>query len=187
MSASSKSVAYRHLLVAYEGTSEGDQAVVAADLLAQRDQARLTIVVVVELERRLLLVTRLPRGTSAWNDVLLDEARAPTSSGRRAWWRHRRNSRCSSVPLAAHFLRAQRNSTVTRSCSHRGREAGSGGCCHATRRRPYGGVRLARFYNLADAGLVSRDGAKCRLAVTPDRMTETERHLPRKHSGTPFA
>ena len=69
-------IAYRHLLVAYDGTSEGDEAVIAADLLAQREEARLTVVVVVELERRVLLVTRLPRGTSVWNDVLLDRARA---------------------------------------------------------------------------------------------------------------
>jgi nucleotide-binding universal stress UspA family protein len=68
--------AYRHLLVAYERSPEGDEAVVAADLLAQRDHARLTIVVVVELERRVLLVTRVPRGTGVWNDVVLDEARA---------------------------------------------------------------------------------------------------------------
>jgi nucleotide-binding universal stress UspA family protein len=62
--------------VAYDGSSEGDEAVVAADLLAQRDGASLTIVVVVELEPRLLAATRLPRGRSVWNDVLLDGARA---------------------------------------------------------------------------------------------------------------
>ena len=48
----------------------------AADLLAQRDGARVTIVVVVELEPRLLAAARLPRGRGVWNDVLLDEARA---------------------------------------------------------------------------------------------------------------
>ena len=64
------------MLVAYDGTSEGDEAVVAADLLAQRDGAQLTIVVVVELERPVRSITRLPRGTSVWNDVLLDRARA---------------------------------------------------------------------------------------------------------------
>jgi nucleotide-binding universal stress UspA family protein len=68
--------AYRHLLVAYDGTSEGHEALVAADLLAQRDRSRLTIVVVVELERPLRWVTRWPRGTTVWNDVLLDRARA---------------------------------------------------------------------------------------------------------------
>jgi nucleotide-binding universal stress UspA family protein len=67
--------AYRHILVVYDGTPEGDEALVAADLLAHRHQARLTVVVVVELERRVLLVTRLPRGTGVWNDVLLDRAR----------------------------------------------------------------------------------------------------------------
>jgi nucleotide-binding universal stress UspA family protein len=68
-------IAYRHLLVAYDGTSEGDEAIVAADLLAQQDRSRLTIVVVVELERPFRWVTRWPRGTSVWNDVLLDRAR----------------------------------------------------------------------------------------------------------------
>jgi nucleotide-binding universal stress UspA family protein len=62
--------------VAYDGSSEADEALVAADLLAERDGARLTVVVVVELEPRLLPATRLPRGTSVWNDVLLDGARA---------------------------------------------------------------------------------------------------------------
>ena len=71
-----RGIAYRHLLVAYDGTSEGDEAIVAADLLAQRDQSRLTIVVVVELERPTRFVTRWARGTSVWNDVLLDRVRA---------------------------------------------------------------------------------------------------------------
>lgn len=62
--------------MAYDGTTEGDEAVIAADLLAQRDGSRLTIVVVVELERPLRWATRWPRGTSVWNDVLLDRARA---------------------------------------------------------------------------------------------------------------
>jgi len=62
--------------VAYNGTSEGDEAIVAADLLAQRDGSRLTIVAVVELERPQWWVTRWPRGTGVWNDVLLDRARA---------------------------------------------------------------------------------------------------------------
>lgn len=62
--------------MAYDGTSEGDEALVAADLLAQQDGSRLTVAVVVELERPLRWVTRWPRGTSVWNDVLLDRARA---------------------------------------------------------------------------------------------------------------
>jgi len=49
---------------------------VAADLLAQRDGARLTIVAVVELERPARLITRWYRGTGVWNDVILDRARA---------------------------------------------------------------------------------------------------------------
>ncbi len=62
--------------MAYDGTSEGDEAVLAAGLLAERDHARLTIAVVVELERPGRLVTRWNRGTGVWNDVLLDRARA---------------------------------------------------------------------------------------------------------------
>jgi nucleotide-binding universal stress UspA family protein len=69
-------VAYRHILVSYDGTSEGDAAVLAARKLATRDGARLTIVTVVTLERPIRRVTRLPMLTSVWNDVLLDRARA---------------------------------------------------------------------------------------------------------------
>jgi nucleotide-binding universal stress UspA family protein len=69
-------MAYRHLLVAYDGTSEGDEAILAADRMAQRDGTRLTIVVVVMLEQPLRWITRWPRGTRVWNDVLLDRARA---------------------------------------------------------------------------------------------------------------
>jgi hypothetical protein len=69
-------VAYHHILVAYDGTSEGDAALLAAGNLATRDGARLTIVTVVALERPIRRVTRLPMLTSVWNDVLLDRARA---------------------------------------------------------------------------------------------------------------
>jgi nucleotide-binding universal stress UspA family protein len=61
--------------VAYDGTSEGDEAILAADQMARRDRTRLTIVVVVLLEQPLRWITRWPRGTSVWNDVLLDQAR----------------------------------------------------------------------------------------------------------------
>ncbi len=67
---------YRHLLVAYDGTSEGREAILAADQMARRDRTRLTVVVVVLLEQPLRWVTRWPRGTRVWNDVLLDRARA---------------------------------------------------------------------------------------------------------------
>lgn len=69
-------VAYQHILVAYDGTSEGDAAVLAASKLASRDGARLTVVTVVSLERPVRRVTRLPMLASVWNDVLLDRARA---------------------------------------------------------------------------------------------------------------
>jgi nucleotide-binding universal stress UspA family protein len=69
-------VAYQHILVAYEGTSQGDAALLAASKLATRDGARLTIVTVVALERPIRRITRLPILTSVWNDVLLDGARA---------------------------------------------------------------------------------------------------------------
>jgi nucleotide-binding universal stress UspA family protein len=76
------SVAYRHLLVAYDGTSEADEAIVAAGLMARRDETRLTVVAVVLLERPSRWVTRWPRGTGVWNDVLLDQARADLERAR---------------------------------------------------------------------------------------------------------
>jgi nucleotide-binding universal stress UspA family protein len=69
-------MSYRHLLVAYDGSPEGDEAIVAADLIARRNPTRLTIVVVVVLEQPSRWVTRWPRQTGVWNDVLLDRARA---------------------------------------------------------------------------------------------------------------
>ena len=69
-------VAYEHILVAYDGTSAGDAALLTASELAARDGARLTIVTVVALERTVRAVRRLPMLTSVWNDVLLDRARA---------------------------------------------------------------------------------------------------------------
>lgn len=62
--------------MAYDGTPEGDEAVAAADLMAQLDRTRLTIATVVVLEQTSRWVTRWPRGTRVWNDVLLDRARA---------------------------------------------------------------------------------------------------------------
>lgn len=69
-------VAYQHILVEYDGTSDGDAAVLAAGNLAVRDGARRTIVTVVALERATRRIGRLPMSTSVWNDILLDRARA---------------------------------------------------------------------------------------------------------------
>jgi nucleotide-binding universal stress UspA family protein len=69
-------VAYRHILVDYDGTPEGDAALLAARELAGRDGARLTVVTVVPLERPIRRITRFPMLTGVWNDVLLDRARA---------------------------------------------------------------------------------------------------------------
>ena len=69
-------MAYQHILVEYDGTSDGDAALLAAGSLALRDGARLTVVTVVALERTMRRVTRVPMLTSVWNDVLLDRARA---------------------------------------------------------------------------------------------------------------
>jgi nucleotide-binding universal stress UspA family protein len=69
-------MAFEHILVAYDGTSQGDAALLTAGKLAARDGARLTIVTVVALERPVRAVRRLPMLTSVWNDVLLDRARA---------------------------------------------------------------------------------------------------------------
>jgi len=76
-------IAYRHLLVAYDGTRAGGEAIAAADMLAARDGAQLTIAVVVELERPARWRTRWPRGTGVWNDVLLDRAREDLERARR--------------------------------------------------------------------------------------------------------
>ena len=65
-----------HILVEYDGTSDGDAAVLAAGNLASRNGARLTIVTVVALERTTRRVGRLPMSTGVWNDILLDRARA---------------------------------------------------------------------------------------------------------------
>jgi nucleotide-binding universal stress UspA family protein len=75
-------VAYAHVLVAYDGTSEGDQAVRAADTMARRFGTRLTVVVVVALEQPSRFRTRWPGQTGVWNDVLLDEARADLDRAR---------------------------------------------------------------------------------------------------------
>jgi nucleotide-binding universal stress UspA family protein len=69
-------VSYQHILVEYDGTSDGDAAVLAAGDLAVRDGARLTIVTVVALEGTTRRVGRLPMLTGVWNDILLDGARA---------------------------------------------------------------------------------------------------------------
>jgi nucleotide-binding universal stress UspA family protein len=71
------------LLVAYDGTRAGDKAIAAADVLAARDGTRLTIAVVVELEKPVRWGTRWPRGTGVWNDVLLDRAREDLERARR--------------------------------------------------------------------------------------------------------
>ena len=69
-------VPYQHILVEYDGTSDGDAALLAARDLAVRDGAKLTVVAVVALEQTMRRVTRLPMLTGVWNDVLLDRARA---------------------------------------------------------------------------------------------------------------
>jgi nucleotide-binding universal stress UspA family protein len=64
---------YRHLLVICDGSSEADDAVRAASELARRDRAKLTVAAVVELERP---GRSCVPGTSTWNEVLRDAARA---------------------------------------------------------------------------------------------------------------
>jgi nucleotide-binding universal stress UspA family protein len=73
-------VAYEHLLVVCDGTTEADAAVRSASELAARDHAQLTVVAVAEIERA-------PRGcgfgTSTWNDVLRDAAAADLERARK--------------------------------------------------------------------------------------------------------
>jgi hypothetical protein len=52
------SVEYGHLLVAYEGSQRGDETVREADAMARRSGTRLTVVVVVTLERPTRWVAR---------------------------------------------------------------------------------------------------------------------------------
>lgn len=133
-----RGIAYRHLLVAYDGTSEGDEAIVAADLLAQRDRSRLTIAVVVELERPLRWVTRWPRGTSVWNDVLLDRARAD-------------------LERAARLVESNAELTVLFGPSHRAIPAGANEFdCDAIMLPPRPRRRLARLFSRDQAAAVCR-------------------------------
>ena len=69
-------MAYRHILVAYDGTAEGDEAIAAASVMARETDAQLTVAVVVQLERPPQMGVRCLPGTHVWNDVLLDAARA---------------------------------------------------------------------------------------------------------------
>jgi hypothetical protein len=49
--------------VAYDGTREGDEAIITAGLMARRDRTRLTIAVLVVLEQSARWATRWRRGT----------------------------------------------------------------------------------------------------------------------------
>ena len=133
-----RGITYRHVLVAYDGTSEGDEAVVAADLLAQRDRSRLTIAVVVELERPLRWVTRWPRGTGVWNDVLLDRARAD-------------------LERAARLVEAQAELTMLFGPSHRAIPEGADDAdCDAIMLPPRPRRRLARLFSRDQAAAIRR-------------------------------
>jgi nucleotide-binding universal stress UspA family protein len=65
--------AFRSVLVYCDGTPESDEAVRAASQLARRDDARLTLAAVAQLER-----PRVGCGirTETWNEVLRDAANA---------------------------------------------------------------------------------------------------------------
>jgi nucleotide-binding universal stress UspA family protein len=73
-------MAYTHVLVMCDGSADSDVAVQSASQLANRDNARLTVVAVAETERpaRSCIV-----GTSTWNDVLRDAAAADLERARR--------------------------------------------------------------------------------------------------------
>jgi nucleotide-binding universal stress UspA family protein len=66
-------MAYHHVLVVYDGSSEAGLAVAAAADLAWRDRAQLTVATVVELERP---GRHCAIGADVWNEVLRDAARA---------------------------------------------------------------------------------------------------------------
>lgn len=124
--------------MAYDGTSEGDEAIVAADLMAHRDRTRLTIVVVVVLEQPLRWVTRWPRGTAVWNDVLLDAARAD-------------------LVRAAHLVQAPAELTVLFGPSHRALPEGATEFdCDAIMLPPRPRHRLARLLSRNPAAAIRR-------------------------------
>jgi nucleotide-binding universal stress UspA family protein len=110
-------MAYRHVLVICDGSSEADDAVRAASELARRDRAKLTVAAVVELARPGRDCTV---GASTWNEVLRDSARADLDRAARAST-SRPASPCSTASLPAPPSRAPERSAVTRSCfRHRG-------------------------------------------------------------------
>jgi Universal stress protein family len=117
----------QHILVAYDGTSDGDAALLAASELARRDGARLTIVTVVALERPIRRVTRLPMLTSVCNDVLLDRARADLERAGRLR-DNPPNARCCSVLRLRRSRPALRSSAATQSCSQPGGAGGLRSC-----------------------------------------------------------
>jgi nucleotide-binding universal stress UspA family protein len=72
-------MAYQHVLVVCDGSSEADEAVRAASEIALRDRARLTVAAVVELERP---GRGCQFGASTWNEVLHDAASADLDRAR---------------------------------------------------------------------------------------------------------
>jgi len=70
---------YEHVLAVTDGSPEAERAVEAASALARAHRARLTVAAVVELERP---GRHCAYGSSEWNEVLRDAARADLS---RAW------------------------------------------------------------------------------------------------------
>jgi nucleotide-binding universal stress UspA family protein len=72
-------MSYEHILVAYDGTSEGDEAVRAGAELARREGAQLTVATVVELEQA---CRGCSMNTNVWNDVMRDYAQADLERAR---------------------------------------------------------------------------------------------------------
>ena len=64
---------YEHVLAVTDGSREAERAVTAASALAGEHRARLTVAAVVELEHP---GRHCAYGTSSWNEVLRDAARA---------------------------------------------------------------------------------------------------------------
>jgi nucleotide-binding universal stress UspA family protein len=66
-------VTYEHVLAVVDGSREAERAIEAASLLAGHHGARLTLAAVIELERQ---NHHCGIGTTTWNEVLRDAARA---------------------------------------------------------------------------------------------------------------
>ena len=121
-------IPYRHLLVAYDGTSEGDEAVVAAGLLAEPEPGAPDDRSSSSSWSGPNDGSRAVAGGRGYGTTSSSTARAQIFNGLRASRRCRRSSPSCSGSPSAPSPTPRTSSTATRSCSRRGPAAASGGC-----------------------------------------------------------